>query len=132
MKVAVTGATGFIGHHVARLLREEGCDVRALVRRGSDVSSLRALDIEPVIGDVTDPASVRNAFKGCRQIYHLAADYRLWVKDPKAMYDINVGGTRNVMEAALAEGIEKVVYTSSVGVLAACSSGPRATTPRGL
>lgn len=123
MKVAVTGATGFIGYHVAQLLREEGCNVRALVRRGSDVSALLALDIQPVVGDVTDPISVRNALKGCSQVYHLAADYRLWVKDPKVMYDINVGGTRNVMEAALAEGMEKVVYTSSVGVLAASLSG---------
>lgn len=123
MKALVTGATGFIGYHVAKMLREKGVAVRALVRQGSDASSLKFLGIEPVVGDVLDLDSVRKALDGCRQCYHLAADYRIWVKDPKVMYGINVQGTKNVMEAALEKRIEKVVYTSSVGVLAACANG---------
>lgn len=123
MKVLVTGATGFIGFHVARLLAGKGFQVCALVREGSDTSALKDLGIELVSGDVRDSNSISSALKGCRQLYHLAADYRLWVKDPETMYGINVQGTRNVMQAALAAGIEKVIYTSSVGVLAACSNG---------
>jgi dihydroflavonol-4-reductase len=123
MKVLVTGATGFIGFFVARLLTENGFQVAALVRKGSDTSALRELGIELINGDVRDLSSVNTALKGCRQLYHLAADYRIWVKDPKTMYEINVQGTRNVMQAALTMGIEKVIYTSSVGVLTACSNG---------
>jgi len=123
VRVLVTGATGFIGFHVARFLTEKGIQVRALVRGQSDVSSLKALDIEPVNGDIRDFESVCRALGGCRQLYHLAADYRLWVPDPATMYSINVEGTRNCMEAALKLGVEKVIYTSSVGVLAASSNG---------
>lgn len=123
MKALVTGSTGFIGSHVIRLLTEKGVPVRALVRKGSDTSSLRELGVEPVIGDVRDFASVSDALTGCQQVYHLAADYRIWVRDPAPMYDINVRGTRNVMEAASLMGVEKVVYTSTVGVLASCSNG---------
>lgn len=123
MKALVTGATGFIGFHVATLLAKQGFSVKALVREGSDACGLTALGIEPVVGDVRDPHSVRRALEGCGQLYHLAADYRLWVNDPKTMYEINVKGTENVMEAALMAGIERVVYTSTVGVLAACSNG---------
>jgi len=123
MKVLVTGATGFIGFHVARLLRERDFQVRALARKESDTSALRPLGIEHVCGDVRDLSSIADALQGCRQLYHLAADYRIWVNDPKAMYEINVQGTRNVMQAALAAGTEKVVYTSTVGVLASCSNG---------
>jgi dihydroflavonol-4-reductase len=123
MNALVTGATGFIGFHVARQLRNKGVLVKAIVRKGSDNSAFKSLDIEPVIGDVRDFDSLCAAMKGCRQLYHLAADYRIWVPDPERMYDINVQGTRNVMEAALKAGVEKVVYTSSVGVLSACSNG---------
>ena len=123
MKVLVTGATGFIGFHVARLLAGKGFQVCALVREGSDTSALKDLGVEIARGDVRDLKSINTALRGCGQLYHLAADYRLWVKDPKIMYEINVQGTRNVMQAALAEGVEKVIYTSSVGVLAACSNG---------
>ena len=123
MKALVTGATGFIGYHVARLLKENGLSVSALVRGESDTSALQALDVELLIGDVRDFGSVCNALRDCGQLYHLAADYRIWVNDPKSMYEINVQGTKNVMEAALKMGTEKIVYTSTVGVLAACSNG---------
>jgi dihydroflavonol-4-reductase len=123
MKVLVTGATGFIGFHVAKLLIEKGFQVSALVREGSDTSALKAMGIELVSGDVRDFSSICKALKNCRQMYHLAADYRIWVNDPKTMYEVNVQGTRNVMRAALKTGIEKIVHTSTVGVLAACSNG---------
>lgn len=123
MTALVTGATGFIGFHVARFLKEQGVQVRALVREKSDIAPLKSLDIELVKGDVREFESVCRALKGCRQLYHIAADYRLWVPDPGTMYAINVQGTRNCMEAALKIGLEKVIYTSSVGVLAASSKG---------
>jgi len=123
MKALVTGATGFIGYHVAKLLKEMGFLVSALVREGSDSSALKTLGIELIRGDVRDFDSVYEALKGCQQLYHLAADYRLWVPDPKTMYDINVQGTKNVMQAALKLGVEKVVYTSTVGTLTASSNG---------
>ncbi len=123
MKALVTGASGFIGFHVAKFLTEKGVNVIALVRKGNDTTALTALDIEPVLGDVRDFDSVCSATKGCDQVYHLAADYRLWVPDPDTMYEINVGGTKNVMRAAKRSGTEKVIYTSSVGTLAATSNG---------
>jgi dihydroflavonol-4-reductase len=123
MKVLVTGATGFVGFHVAKVLKDKSLDVRALVREESDISNVKTLDVELFRGDIRDYDSICRALKGCRQLYHVAADYRLWVPDPKTMYEINVQGTRNVMEAALQLGIEKVVYTSTVGVLARSSAG---------
>ncbi|MCL5023637.1 MAG: NAD-dependent epimerase/dehydratase family protein [Nitrospirae bacterium] len=123
MKALVTGATGFIGFSAAKLLREKGLQVIALVRKGSDASFLASHDIATAEGDVRDLDSVLRALRGCRQLYHLAADYRLWVPDPETMYEINVRGTRNVMEAALRLGTEKVIYTSTVGVLAASRDG---------
>ena len=87
MKVLVTGATGFVGYHVARLLQEKSLAVRALVRPSSDVGPLKNLNIELVTGDIRDLASVRNALSGCLQVYHVAADYRLWVPNPITMYD---------------------------------------------
>jgi dihydroflavonol-4-reductase len=123
MKALVTGATGFIGFHVAKLLRERDYQVIALVREEKDSSALWALGVEVVKGDVRDFRSVVEALKGCQYLYHLAADYRLWVPDPKTMYEINVQGTRNVMKAALERGLEKVVYTGTVGTLAASSNG---------
>jgi dihydroflavonol-4-reductase len=117
MKALVTGATGFVGYHVAKTLQEKGLEVRGLARAGSDTSDLAQLGIETVTADITDYESVRSALKGCSQLYHVAADYRLWVPDPKTMYETNVQGTLNVMEAALETGIEKVVYTSSAGTI---------------
>jgi dihydroflavonol-4-reductase len=117
MKALVTGATGFVGFHVAKTLQEKGVEVRALIRAGSDTSDLGQLGVELCEGDIRDYDSVRKALEGCAQLYHAAADYRLWVPDPKTMYETNVQGTANVMRAALEAGTEKVVYTSSAGTL---------------
>lgn len=110
----ITGASGFVGWHVARLLAERGHRVRALVRPGSP---LRELDAEPVTGDLRDPESLARAVAGCGQVFHVAADYRLWTPDPQVLYQSNVDGTRNVLQAAFAAGVERVVYTSTVGCI---------------
>jgi dihydroflavonol-4-reductase len=115
--VLVTGATGFIGSHVARKLVDRGNRVRVLVRRSSRIDNLEGLDVEPVYGDLRDPEALKTALCGCRALFHVAADYRLWSKNPQDLYDTNVGGTRNILCAARAAGVEKVVYTSSVGAL---------------
>ena len=123
MKVLVTGATGFIGYHVAKLLTEKGFHVTALVRDENDAPALKGLGVALVKGDIRDFDACCDALKGCRHLYHLAADYRLWVPDPAVMYAINVQGTKNIMRAALMRSVEKVVYTSTVGVLAARADG---------
>ncbi len=110
----VTGATGFIGWHTAHLLQERGRKVRALVRPSS---KLRELDVEIAAGDLRDPESLARAVAGCAVVYHVAADYRLWVRDPKEMYRSNVEGTRNLLEAARRAGVERVVCTSTVGCI---------------
>jgi dihydroflavonol-4-reductase len=110
----ITGATGFVGWHVARKLVERGHRVRALVRPSSN---LRGLDIETVTGDLCDAASLERAVAGCRLLVHVAADYRLWVRDPEEMYRSNVEGTRNLLKAAGAAGVERIVYTSTVGCI---------------
>ncbi|HLO27176.1 MAG TPA: hopanoid-associated sugar epimerase [Geobacteraceae bacterium] len=117
MKVFLTGATGFIGASLARVLVGEGYAVKALVRPGSDRSNLAGLDIELCSGDLRDRTSLEKGLQGCDILYHAAADYRLWTRKPADMYDINVGGTRNIMKAAFRHGLERVVYTSSVGTL---------------
>jgi dihydroflavonol-4-reductase len=123
MRVLVTGATGFIGYHVARILCRQGYEVRALVRNETDASCLEDLDIEPATGDITDMNSLYPALRGCRMLCHLAADYRLWVPDPKTMFAVNVQGTRNILHAAMMLSIERVVYTSTVGVLGRTRDG---------
>jgi dihydroflavonol-4-reductase len=110
----VTGASGFLGWHVARVLLERGFSVRALVRPGSRVDSLA---IEPVAGDLRDAASLARAAAGCGLVFHVAADYRLWAKDPADLYRSNVEGTRNLLAAARQAGVERVVYTSTVGCI---------------
>jgi dihydroflavonol-4-reductase len=110
----VTGASGFLGWHVARVLLERGYPVRALVRPGSQVAGL---DLDIVPGDLRDPVSVARAAAGCGTVFHVAADYRLWAKDPSELYRSNVDGTRNVLEAAKKAGVERVVYTSTVGCI---------------
>ena len=113
----VTGATGFVGSAVARALLARGHAVRALVRPGSDRRNLADLAVTLVEGDLTDAASLGRAVAGCRFVLHVAADYRIWVPDPAAMLAANVEGTRALMLAAMAEGVERVVYCSSVAAL---------------
>jgi dihydroflavonol-4-reductase len=114
VQTLVTGASGFIGWHVARRLLERGCKVRALVRPGSKV---RELDVEVAPGDLRDPDSLDRAVQGCGVVFHIAADYRLWAKDPGELYRSNVEGTRNLLSAARHVGVERVVYTSTVGCI---------------
>lgn len=110
----VTGASGFLGWHVARVLIEHGHRVRALCRPGSQV---REFDVERVTGDLRDPESLVQAVQGCQYIFHVAADYRLWAKDVRELYRSNVDGTRNLLEAAERAGAERIVYTSTVGCI---------------
>jgi len=116
-KVFITGATGFIGASLARELLEQGCEVKALVRPGSIKANLAGLPIELHEGDLLDQDSLEQGLAGCDTLFHAAADYRLWTRNPKSMYDVNVGGTRSVLEAALKRNLSRVVYTSSVGTL---------------
>jgi dihydroflavonol-4-reductase len=112
--VLVTGASGFLGWHVARLLQERGYSMRALVRPGSRVPEL---DVECCSGDLRDRASLDRAVAGCDLVFHVAADYRLWAKDSSELYRSNVDGTRNLLEAARDAGVQRVVYTSTVGCI---------------
>lgn len=120
MTALVTGATGFVGCHVARQLAERGEKMRLLVRASSRCDNIEALDsrlVEVVCGDLTDAASLRDALHGCDTLYHVAADYRLWSKDPQELYRANVDGTRSLLQAAGDAGVTKIVYTSTVGAL---------------
>jgi dihydroflavonol-4-reductase len=110
----VTGASGFLGWHVARLLVERGHRVKALLRPSSKV---RELDVELVAGDLRDPDSLERAASGCGLVFHVAADYRLWAADESELYGSNVDGTRNVLQAACDAGVDRVVYTSTVGCI---------------
>jgi dihydroflavonol-4-reductase len=109
-----------VGWHVARLLLERGHRVRALARPGSRIPEL---DVEIVTGDLRDPASLARAVQGCGSVFHVAADYRLWTKDPREMYRSNVDGVRNILRAAQAAGVERVVYTSTVGCIGVPDGG---------
>jgi len=113
----VTGATGFVGASVARALVKTGQNVRVLARPNSDRRNLQGLKVEIAEGSLEDAASLRKAVAGCRYLFHVAADYRLWVPDPEAMHRVNVQGTRELMLAAQNAGVERIVYTSSVAVL---------------
>jgi len=123
MLAFVTGATGFLGSHVAHVLAEQGADLRLLVRPTSNLKNLEGLSAETATGDLRDPASLQKAMAGCETVFHVAADYRLWVRDPAEMYRSNVEGTRAVLEAARKNGVRNVVYTSTVATIGFTGNG---------
>src|SRR6266852_8720711 len=126
MLALVTGATGFLGSHVARVLAEQGADLRLLVRPTGDLRNLNDDDLknaDRVVGDLRDVASIEKALSGCEVIFHVAADYRLWVRDPDEMYRANVDGTRAILEAARKNNVRRVVYTSSVATMGFTQNG---------
>ncbi|HXR37713.1 MAG TPA: hopanoid-associated sugar epimerase [Terracidiphilus sp.] len=117
MKIFLTGATGFVGHHVARALNGEGAKLRLLVRKTSNLKNLEGIWGETHVGDLLDPESLRAGLAGCDAVMHVAADYRLWIRDPQAMYRANVDGTRELLRMAHEAGVPRVVYTSSVATM---------------
>jgi dihydroflavonol-4-reductase len=123
MLAFLTGATGFVGSHVARALVAQGADLRLLVRSGSDLRNIQELQAERVVGDLRDAASLKKAVAGCEVVFHVAADYRLWVRDPEQMYRSNVDGTKAILEAARENKVRRVVYTSSVATMGFQSNG---------
>lgn len=123
MKILITGASGFVGSAVVRQLLERGNQVRALVRPQSDRCNLAGLAVELVTGDLREPASLDEAVEGCQALFHVAADYRLWVPEPDGMYKTNVEGTRNLLLAAAKAGVERIVYTSSVATMGCLPDG---------
>jgi dihydroflavonol-4-reductase len=123
MLAFVTGATGFVGSHVARALAAQGADLRLLVRSGSDLRNIQELQAERVMGDLRDAASLKKAVAGCDVVFHVAADYRLWVRDPDEMYRSNVEGTKAILEAFRESKVRRVVYTSSVATMGFQSNG---------
>ena len=127
LPVLVTGASGFVGSHVVRRLVGLGQRVRVLVRRQSVLTALQGLPVEVVTGDVRDAESVRRAVDGCRFVYHVAADYRLWARQSRELYETNVTGTIQVLTAAWRAGAERIVYTSTVGALGVPVNGRPAT-----
>jgi dihydroflavonol-4-reductase len=127
MLTFVTGATGFVGSHIARLLAEQGADLRLLVRASSNTQNVSDLKADLVQGDLRNPATLEKAVSGCETVFHVAADYRLWVRDPEAMYRANVEGTRAILDAARKTGVRRVVYTSSVATMGFTSNGQPAT-----
>ena len=123
MLAFITGATGFVGSHVARALAQQGADLRLLVRSHSNKSNLEGLNADLVTGDLRDPASLEKAIAQSDVIFHVAADYRLWVRDPEAMYRANVEGTRAILDAARKNNVRRVIYTSSVATMGFTSTG---------
>jgi dihydroflavonol-4-reductase len=123
MLAFVTGATGFVGSHVARALAEQGADLRVLVRANSNLKNIQDIKADLVIGDLRDPASLEKGIAGCDVVFHVAADYRLWVRDPGEMYRANVEGTRAILDAARKNRVRRAVYTSSVATMGFTSNG---------
>jgi dihydroflavonol-4-reductase len=117
MKVFLTGSTGFVGSHVARAYAAAGAELRLLTRSTSKLAAIEGMASEIVVGDLRQPEALRTALRGCEVLVHVAADYRLWVRDPQEMYAANVDGTRELLRMAREEGIAKVVYTSSVATM---------------
>ena len=123
MKAFVTGATGFVGSHVARYLAGQGAELRLLVRPTSLTANLEGIAAERVTGDLRDPGSLRTAMAGCDVVFHVAADYRLWTREPGEMYRSNVEGTRNIIQLAQQAGVRRVIYTSSVATVGFTGNG---------
>jgi len=134
MDALVTGGTGFVGANLVRELLADGRSVRVLARKGSDRRALEGCAVEIAEGDLLAPDSLRAAVKGARHVYHVAADYRLWARDPRELYRANVDGTRHVLTAAAEAGAERIVYTSTVGALGIPKDGTPGdeTSPVGL
>jgi dihydroflavonol-4-reductase len=134
MDFLVTGGSGFVGANLVRALLADGYQVRVLVRETSNRKALTGCAVQIVVGDVLDRETLRRAVAGCRMVFHAAADYRLWAHDPAVLYRTNIEGTRNVLEACASGGVERVVYTSSVGALGIPEDGQPGseTTPVGL
>ncbi len=123
MKCFVTGATGFLGSHVARQLLARGAELRLLVRPTSRLENIADLPAERVVGDLRDADSLRKGMNGCEFVFHVAADYRLWSLNRQELYDSNVEGTRNVLDAARDSGVRRVIYTSSVATMGFGNNG---------
>jgi dihydroflavonol-4-reductase len=124
MTTLVTGAAGFLGSHVARQLVARGENVRVLVRASSSNRAIADLPLEYVTGDLRDQASLQRAMRGAKKVFHVAADYRLWAKNPQDIYDSNVGGTKNLLAAGKQAGIERLIYTSTVATIAVDRPAP--------
>jgi dihydroflavonol-4-reductase len=117
MRIFITGATGFVGYHVARALTGQGADLRLLVRKTSNLANLEGIRGDTFVGDLMQPESLRAGLAGCDAVMHVAADYRLWIRDPENMYRANVDGTRELLRLAREAGVRRVVYTSSVATM---------------
>lgn len=117
MKTLITGSTGFLGSAVLRELLDDGREVKVLVRKGTRTANIDGLDVEIAYGDLRDLESIRSALTGCDILYHVAAYYSLWDRDQQLIYEINVEGTRKILQAAKEKGLEKIVYTSTVGCI---------------
>jgi dihydroflavonol-4-reductase len=123
LKVFITGATGFVGSHVAKELSRHGADLRILIRSSSTLANLEGIPAETVVGDLLQVNALRSALSGCDAVMHVAADYRLWVTDPDKMHATNVTGTRELLRLAREQGVPRVVYTSSVATMGFFSNG---------
>lgn len=123
MKTLITGGNGFVGSSLARKLVEAGEEVRVTIRRGSNTRNLDNLGVEKVYADIRDEAAIGSALKDCRRLYHTAALYKVWLPDEKELHQVNIEGTRTVLGAALRQGVEKVVFTSSIAALGITDNG---------
>lgn len=123
MKCFVTGATGFLGSHVARQLLASGTELRLLVRPTSHLDNVADLPAEHVVGDLRDAESLRRGMSGCEYVFHVAADYRLWARNEQELYESNVDGTKNILQAARDSGVRRVIYTSSVATMGFGNNG---------